>query len=407
MTGPSVTFDPDRNDADREFLDHWRAPATPRAARRAHRVSDAYAHLATPELMRRVSDGLIARVLPGSHPVTDETRTFAGMSLTELARLVLERRGRTNLVGRDAIARHALHVDGTRMAPTSYLTTDDFVGALLNLARAALTEGYTVAPRTFTSWCRATSLQDFRQTWRIALGAGPLLEKIAQHGEYKRGSLPSRAEPIQLETWGKILPFSRQAMVNDDLGLMARIPQLFGHSAATMEGDVVYGVLTSNPVMSDGNALFSAAHGNVGTASAITVASMEEARRLMRVQTSPEGAPLNLEPKFLIVGPVKEVEALQLTAATVVPTTLGTAIPVALKSVEVVVDSRIQGTNWYLAASPLACDTLEYARLAGTDEGPTLEARDGFDIDGVEFKAREDFAAAALDWRGMIFNAGA
>lgn len=159
--------------------------------------------------------------------------------------------------------------------------------------------------------------------------------------------------------------------------------------------------------MSDGNALFSAAHGNVGTPSAITVQSMEEARRLMRVQTSPEGSPLNLEPKFLIVGPVKEVEALQLTASTVVPTTLGTAIPVALKSVEVVVDSRIQGTNWYLAASPLQTDTLEYAKLSGSDDGPTLEARDGFDIDGVEFKAREDFGAAAIDWRGLVWNAGA
>jgi hypothetical protein len=278
---------------------------------------------------------------------------------------------------------------------------------LLNLARAALTEGYTVAPRTFTSWCRATTLQDFRQTWRIALGAGPKFEPVPQHAEYKRGQLPSRAEAIQLSTWGKILPFSRQAMVNDDLGLMARIPQLFGFSAATMESDVVYGVLTSNPPMSDGNALFSAAHGNVGTASAITVDSMAEARRLMRVQTSPEGAALNLEPKFLIVGPVKEVEALQLTASVVVPTTLGTAIPVALKSVEVVVDSRIQGTNWYLAASPAQIDTLEFARLSGTDEGPTLEARDGFDIDGIEFKAREDFAAAAIDWRGMVWNAGA
>jgi hypothetical protein len=45
--------------------------------------------------------------------------------------------------------------------------------------------------------------------------------------------------------------------------------------------------------------------------------------------------------------------------------------------------------------------------LSGSDDGPTLEARDGFNIDGVEFKAREDFAAAAIDWRGMVWNAGA
>ena len=49
-------------------------------------------------------------------------------------------------------------------------------------------------------------------------------------------------------------------------------------------------------------------------------------------------------------------------------------------------DARITGPNWYMVASPAGIDTLEYARLAGTDEGPTLEARDGFSIDGVEIE---------------------
>jgi hypothetical protein len=243
---------------------------------------------------------------------------------------------------------------------------------------------------------------------RIAIGLAPKLLQVPQHAEYTRGALPSRAEVLQLQTWGRIIAFTRQAMVNDDLGALTRIPQLFGNSAATMEGDVVYNVLLTNPPMSDGNALFSAAHGNVGTASAITVASMAEARRLLRVQTSPDGQYLNLVPMFLVCGPLKEVEALQLTAATVVPTTLGTAIPVALKSVEVVVDARITGLDWYIIASPGQIDTIEYAYLEGAAMGgPTLEARDGFDIDGVEFKAREDFAAAPIDWRGMVHNPGA
>jgi phage major head subunit gpT-like protein len=401
------TFDPD-SDEFREYVEHHRSIPTPPAERaKPGGFGSEWDDLSTPELLRRMTDGLCARLLPGSHRATTKCREFADMSLCAMARIALARQGRTGYTGPGQIAAAALRITGTRAAPESYLTTSDFVDVLLNLARASLTEGYTVAPRTFTSWCRATTLADFRQTWRIALGAGPLLAKVPEHAEYTRGQLPSRAEAIQLETWGKILPFTRQAMVNDDLGVLARIPQLFGHAAATMEGDVVYGVLTSNPAMSDGNALFSTAHANVGTPAAIDLTSLEEARRLMRVQTSPEGAPLNLEPRFLIVGPVKEVEALQLTASVVVPTTLGTAIPIALKSVEVVVDARITGTNWYMACSPLACDTLEYARLSGTDEGPTLEARDGFDIDGVEFKCREDFAAAALDWRGLVWNAGA
>jgi hypothetical protein len=196
-------------------------------------------------------------------------------------------------------------------------------------------------------------------------------------------------------------------MVNDDLGMLARIPQSFGYAAAAMEGDVVYNLLLSNPPMSDGNPVFCAAHGNLATAGPIDLPGMEAARLLMRTQTSPEGQPLNLTPSFLIVGPKQEVAALQLTASLVVPTTLGTAIPVALKSVEVVVDARITDLRWYLAASPLAIDTVEYATLAGAGEGPQLEARDGFEIDGIELKAREDFAAAVTDWRGMVLNPGA
>ena len=407
MRGSPVAFDPDTNDADREFVEHFRPPATPRSEHSARRLSvDPWRDLSTEEVGRRMVAGLCARLMPDSHPADDRSRAFASMPLTEMARMFLKRRGWTHITGRGDIAMASLQVNGTR-AVSAYLVTDDFVSVLLNLARASLTQGYTVAPRTFTSWCRATTLQDFRQTWRIALGAGPLLQQVPEHAEYTRAPLPSRAEPIQLATWGKIIAFTRQAMVNDDLGTLARIPQLFGNSAATMEGDVVYGVLTGNPIMSDGNALFSASHKNVGTAAAITIASLSEARQLLRTQTSPEGAPLNLEPRFLICGPKKEVEALQLTASVVVPTTLGTAIPVALKSVEVVVDARITDLSWYIAASPLACDTLEYARLAGTDEGPTLEARDGFDVDGVEFKCREEFACAAIDWRGLVRNQGA
>jgi hypothetical protein len=405
----------DTDDVNEYVRRHYRPVATPPDERTERRFTDSWADIPTPTLMRHMIDGLCARAMPGTHRVTAASRDFYGMSLLELARVVLRRHGRIRFSGRGELAQAALQLRhpealldvNTRQGSQAYLVTDDFVSVLLNLARASLTQGYTVAPRTFTGWARQISVSDFRAHHRISVGAGPKLDLIGQHAEYTRGALPSRSEVLQLQTYGKIIAFTRQALINDDLDLLTRIPQLFGNSAATMEGDVVYGVLTGNPVMSDGNALFSASHKNVGTPAAITIASMTEARQLLRMQTSPDGQPLNLTPAFLVCGPVMEVEALQLTAATVVPTTLGTAIPIALKSVEVVVDPRISGTNWYIMASPAGIDTIEYARLAGTDAGPTLEARDGFEVDGVEFKTREDFAAAAIDWRGMVWNAGA
>ena len=44
------------------------------------------------------------------------------------------------------------------------------------------------------------------------------------------------------------------------------------------------------------------------------------------------------------------------------------------------------------------------ARLA--QDGVYIETRMGFDVDGVEIKARLDFGAKAIDWRGLFKNAG-
>jgi hypothetical protein len=35
-----------------------------------------------------------------------------------------------------------------------------------------------------------------------------------------------------------------------------------------------------------------------------------------------------------------------------------------------------------------------------------FETRQGFEVDGIEMKARMDFAAAAIDYRGLQKNAG-
>ena len=52
---------------------------------------------------------------------------------------------------------------------------------------------------------------------------------------------------------------------------------------------------------------------------------------------------------------------------------------------------------WYMAASPSQIDTIEYCYLEGQD-GVFLETRQGFNVDGMEIKARLDFAAKAIDW---------
>ena len=63
-------------------------------------------------------------------------------------------------------------------------------------------------------------------------------------------------------------------------------------------------------------------------------------------------------------------------------------------------------TAWYLFADPAQIDTVEYCFLEG-QEGVYFETKQGFEVDGVEMKARMDFGAAAIDFRGMQKNSGA
>jgi hypothetical protein len=37
---------------------------------------------------------------------------------------------------------------------------------------------------------------------------------------------------------------------------------------------------------------------------------------------------------------------------------------------------------------------------------PLSGTREGWDIDGQEYKAREEFTATPIDWRGLVKNPG-
>jgi hypothetical protein len=361
-----------------------------------------------------IVEALLHRVDPVRYPVTDVGRDWRGYTLRELGRSCLEARGiRTKGLGPMELFALALGVARPthlqlREGPHSFTTTTDFASLLAQVGRAQLTAGYTAAPRTFPPWTRQGTLPDFRPTNRLSLGLGPKFLKIQEHGEYTRGPLTTApVQPIQLSKFGRILAFTWEAMTNDDVGLFARIPQLFGNSAATMESDAVYSILTTNAAMADTFPLFSAQHGNLMTASVIDVKNMALARAAMMNQKSPDGQFLSITPQFLIVGPTQEVYALQFLAPLTIVSASNQNVPTEYRSLRLVVDPRITDNAWYLAADPNQIDTIEYDYLEGAPSGgPVLETREGWDIDGQEYKAREAFGAAVIDYRGLVKNPG-
>ena len=67
----------------------------------------------------------------------------------------------------------------------------------------------------------------------------------------------------------------------------------------------------------------------------------------------------------------------------------------------------VSDSGWYLLADPAMNDVIELCYLSGSGNGPYMETKNGWTVDGVEMKVRIDAGAKALDWRTMYFNFGA
>ena len=328
-----------------------------------------------------------------------DAREFRAMTLMEMARDYHNRTGISmNGMGRPEIAGSAL---GMRYGA---LSTSDFAFALAAVANKRVRAAFAAAPQTFRPFISTGTLPDFKPSSIVGLGGAPALIFVGEGGEFKRGAITDTGLSYKLQTYGRIIAITRQAIVNDDQNLFGRIPTMFGRKAADLESDLVWGTLLGNPVMGDGNALFSAAHGNLAPAgTAITIASLAAAEQAMLVQQDDSGTFLNIRPSFLIVGPAKKVEAQQMLTA--VTANANTNVNVFAGTLTLIVEPRITGNQWFLSCDPAAFDTMTLDHLLGQEELFT-DTRVGFDVDGVENKARLDVGTAVIDWRGFYRNSG-
>jgi len=391
------------DEARAEILDHLAdgdpfegRTAVPAQAQSAGETEIAYRDAATTAIMHRAD--------PGNVEMTSDAREFRGMSLLEQARHILERGG----VSTSGMSKMEL-ASAAFQSRAGAMSTSDFPAILANVANKTLRRAYEATPRTFAMWARRATISDFKPVNRTQIAGAPDLRWIAENAEYTYGAISDGKETYNLATYGRIVAITRQAIINDDIDALTRIPASFGAAAADLESDLVYAILTGNPTMADGTALFHANHGNMGTASAITEAALGEAYKLFGKQKGLEGRPISVLPSYIITPPgSRAIEARKQVTATTPNSTAD--VNTFANRLQVVEEPRLipaSGTDpWFLAADTARIDTVEYAYLDGQD-GVYTETRVGFEVDGVEIKARHDFATKAIDWRGLFKNAGA
>lgn len=361
--------------------------------------------------MAGMAEAISHRMDPAAQ-LTDAGRQYRGLSLVEMAREALTGLGvSTRGLSRNEIATRAFAV---RAAGTH--TTGDFPSLLGGVGARRLRSAYDQAPSTFQLWARrAANLPDFRIVNVLAVGGAPELKKLNEAGEYTYGTITEDATGYRAFSYGRAIAMTRQMFVNDDLGAFDRLLIRFGESARRLENRLVYDQLAGNPTMQDGKALFHADHGNLqtGGGSALSLDSLRASRAGMRKQKDLDGkTTLNLRPAFLIVPSDLETTAYQLTSANYTPakqTDINEFAAGGRTAVEPVVEPLLDeksATAWYMAASAGQIDTVEFAYVDGS-EGVRTETFASEDIDGVKVRATLDFAAKAIDWKGLQKAAGA
>ncbi len=343
-------------------------------------------------------------------PATLEGRAYRSMSLIEMAREFYEMHGRnTSGMSRMDFAREALKTRGGAMQASG-----DFSTLLADVARKRLRDAYQENPATYQLWARrAPNAPDFKQINVVSISGAPALLRVAESGEFQYGTIGSGSESYSVLTYGRIVSFTRQAMVNDDLRSFDRIVQAFGASARRLENRLVYSQITENGNLSDGSPIFDASHGNLGTGAGswLSAQSLAAGRTAMRTQKGFDGEPLNLGPAFLIVPASLEQLAYQLTSDQYVPAKTADINEFRTggrTSLQPVIDPLLDSTSasaWYLASATSMVDTVEYCYLDGA-EGPVIESQEEFGIDGTSFKCRLDFGAKTIDRVGLYRSNG-
>ena len=334
-------------------------------------------------------------------PVADAApgaQELRGHSLVELARESLQREGL-----------HANFGDNMELARQAINSTSTFPAIMSNLANKSVMTGFNEAETTFQIWAGKGSNRDFKEAARVALSEAGNLELVPEGGQFPHDSLGEASARTKVATYGKLFSLTRQAIINDDLGLFSKIATKYGSAAKRLVNKMVYAQLTGNVKMQDNIALFDTKHGNVaGTGEALSVKAIAKAITAMRRQKGITGdATLNITPKYLVVPPELEMTAYQIVNSTAAVDGVNSGVVNPYKGRFVVVaDAELTDPDaWYLVADASQHDTIEVTYLNGV-ETPRLETRQGFDVDGIEYKVAFDCGVSALDFRGVFKNAG-
>lgn len=352
-------------------------------------------------------DGLLLRMGETIEKPAPGAESFRGMSLHQLMADCAMRCGVKNA---HRLSPDELWREMALQSRGQFADTNSFISIINSTLHATIARAYATAPTTYQYWTSTGSNPDFKKMTRYRLAATGEMQEIPENGEFKTVGGKDEGVETGLKTYGKKFGFSRQTIINDDLGTVSRLITAQVRSNQRFINQKCYEALTKNAKIYDGKNLFDASHHNLFTGAEPSIASFNEMIVAMSQQKDIDNkGVLNIKPRFVLAPVALGMAIRQILESTADPNGANSGVVNPMRGAfQLITDAQLDIVNpkgYYAIADPNDVDTIEVTYLNGK-RTPTLESRVSWDTLGIEYRMFHDFGINIIDYRGMSYNPG-
>lgn len=284
-------------------------------------------------------------------------------------------------------------------------------GILSNVANKFLLDGFESVEDTWKRIAATRSVRDFKAVTSYRLTGAFEYEEVGPAGELKHAEVGEESFTNQARTYGRMFSITRTDLINDDLDALTAVPRRIGRGGALKLNKVFWTAFLNNATF------FTVGRKNyqAGVDTALSIDGLTAAELMFLDQVDPDGNPLAIEPRTLLVPPALKVQAELLMSSLKVNETTTTNKPkpndnphagkFSVVTSTYLGNAAMSGSStkaWYLLADPADLPVIEVAFLDGR-QTPTVERADAdFNVLGIQFRGYFDFGVALQDYRGGV-----
>ena len=272
----------------------------------------------------------------------------------------------------------------------------DIPNVLSNVAHKFMLAGFGAAGETWREVSRAIPVNNFKAVKGVRLVMGGLLKPLEKGGELQHVDLSDDARTIQAATKGSMVGISRQDLINDDLGVLAEVPERFGQMAGRTINKDVFGALSTT-----------ASDYGANTTGALALDALAAAYALALAIKDANGDPLGAIPDRILCSPSNFLTAKAIYQSEFIT---GASSEKGKTNVmhgvlQPVTSPYLSGTAYWLFNSTFPL--VDVAFLGGR-QTPTVEtAEANFHQLGIEMRCYYDYGASAGDCKAALYSTGA